>query len=425
MSQSTITLIIIGCTCALYLTEKFSVALTTALGMLALIFAGVLSFDDAFNCFANDTVMLIIGMITIVDALTESGVTPKLGRLLTRMTNIQEKNFLIIVMLAAGALSMFSSNSAVVSMFMPIITSVVLATNDRITRKNTFFPLAIGSLVGGTGSLAGSTAPLLANNVLRELGQETMGFFTTAPVAWSALLTIAACYWLFLYKIQKKWFDFPDTADERDAHPEDIPVDKRKAVITIMVFVSCVTLFIIQPFGWGLGFIAIVGAVVLMVTGCVDGAKALRNMRWSTVVTIGAALAIAKGFVSSGAGNMIMGWLVKALGDWILNPLVLVTLFLVSGFLLSQFMANGSLVSILTGMAVPMAVEIGMNPIPVALACVMGSSLALATPVATMTITLVQVAGYRFKDYLRMGGLVGLIGLAASWLAIVLIYGLI
>jgi len=39
MSQSTITLIIIACTCILHLTEKFSVAVTTVLGMLA-IFVG-------------------------------------------------------------------------------------------------------------------------------------------------------------------------------------------------------------------------------------------------------------------------------------------------------------------------------------------------------------------------------------------------
>ena len=48
----------------------------------------------------------------------------------------------------------------------------------------------------------------------------------------------------------------------------------------------------------------------------------------------------------------------------------------------------------------------------------------MATPVATTTITMVQVAGYRFKDYFRLGGLAGLISVATSWAAIVLLYGL-
>jgi len=61
---------------------------------------------------------------------------------------------------------------------------------------------------------------------------------------------------------------------------------------------------------------------------------------------------------------------------------------------------------------------------PVAIACVIGASLAFATPVATTTVTMVQVAGYRFKDYFRIGGIVGFVGVAVSWTALVLIYQL-
>lgn len=151
----------------------------------------------------------------------------------------------------------------------------------------------------------------------------------------------------------------------------------------------------------------------------------MSNMQWSALVTLGAALAVAKGFVKSGVGELAMDWLMKTLGSWVANPVVLVTVFLVSGFLLSQFMSNGSLVSMLAAIGVPMAIEIGCNPMPVALACVFGCSLAMATPVATTTITMVQVAGYRFKDYFRIGGLVGLIGLATAWVSLVLFYGLL
>ena len=72
-----------------------------------------------------------------------------------------------------------------------------------------------------------------------------------------------------------------------------------------------------------------------------------------------------------------------------------------------------------------MAIEIGCDPMPVAMACVFGCSLAMATPMATTSITMVQVAGYRFKDYLRIGGLIGLISVATTWISIVLLYGLL
>lgn len=102
------------------------------------------------------------------------------------------------------------------------------------------------------------------------------------------------------------------------------------------------------------------------------------------------------------------------------EKLFLVLVFLLAGWLISMFMSNGSLVSMLASIAVPMAVEYGINPIPIAIACVMGSNLAMATT----TITMVQVAGYRFKDYFRLGGLVGVIGVITAWTAIVMLYGL-
>ena len=423
MSPSTITLIIIACTCILYLTEKFSVAVTTVLGMLALIFTGILDFNEAFACFTSTNVMLVLGMIIIVESLLDSGVAEKLGCLLFKLVGKSEKTFLLIVFISAAAFSLFSTNAALVAMYMPLISSVSAASGGKITRKQTYLPLAMGGLIGGTGSLAGSTAPLLANDVLELTGSQTMHFFEPLPIAAIMVAVVAVCYWLFLYDLQVKWFDFEETAFEIGI--EDYPLDKKKAAISLTVFLACIILFIIQPNGWELGLIAVAGAVVLIITGCVDGQHAMSNMQWSALVTLGAALAVAKGFVKSGVGELIMDWLMVTLGSWVANPIVLVTVFLLAGFLLSQFMSNGSLVSMLAAIAVPMAIEIGCNPMPVALACVFGCSLAMATPVATTTITMVQVAGYRFKDYFRVGGLVGVIALVTAWVSLILIYGLL
>ena len=410
-------------TCVLYLTERFSVAVTTVLGMLALIFTGILDFNEAFACFTSTNVMLVLGMIIIVESLLDSGVAERLGRLLFKITGRSEKFFLVVAFVSAAALSLFSTNAALVAMYMPLISSVCSASKGHIHRKHIYLPLAMGGLLGGTGSLAGSTAPLLANDVLELTGSRTMGFFSPLPIAAIMVAVVALCYWFFLYDLQVKWFDFEEGTLELAM--EGYPLNKKKAVISLAVFLVCIVLFIIQPFDWELGLISIAGAMILMVTNCVDGQHAMSNMQWSALVTLGAALAVAKGFVKSGVGELIIHWLMETFGNWIANPIALVTLFMAAGFLLSQFMSNGSLVSMLAAMAIPMAIETGCDPMPIAMACVFGCSLAMATPVATTTITMVQVAGYRFKDYFRIGGLVGLIGLVTAWASIILIYGLI
>ena len=47
--------------------------------------------------------------------------------------------------------------------------------------------------------------------------------------------------------------------------------------------------------------------------------------------------------------------------------------------------------------------EIGCNPMSMDMACIFGASLVMTTLAATTTITMVQVAGCRFKDYVRVG----------------------
>lgn len=351
MSQSTITLIIIACTCILYLTEKFSVAVTTVLGMLALIFTGVISFNEAFSCFTSTNVMLVLGMIIIVESLLDSGIATKLGHMLFGLVGKSEKFFLEIIFLSAAFFSLFSTNAALVAMYMPLIASVSASSGGKITKKHTYLPLAMGGLIGGTGSLAGSTAPLLANDVLEITGSRTMHFFSPLPISVAVIVVVALSYWFFVYDLQVKWFDFEEQT--LNLTEEEYPLDPKKAVVSMTVFLVCIVLFIIQPFNWELGLIAVAGAMVLIITGCVDGQHAMSNMQWSALVTLGAALAIAKGFVSSGVGEVIMDWLIVVLGDWVANPVVLVTLFLLSGFLLSQFMSNGSLVSMLRQLVFP------------------------------------------------------------------------
>ena len=238
MSDSTITLIIIACTCILYLTEKFSVAVTTVMGMLALIFTGILDFNEAFACFTSTNVMLVLGMIIIVESLLDSGIAEKLGLVLFRFTGKSEKLFLEIVFISAAVLSLFSTNAALVAMYMPLISSVCSASKGNIRRKHLYLPLAMGGLIGGTGSLAGSTAPLLANDVLRQTGAVTMHFFSTLPIAAIIVAVVALCYWFFLYDLQVKWFDFEEEDLELGVEDNTIALTLGILVIPIVEIVK-------------------------------------------------------------------------------------------------------------------------------------------------------------------------------------------
>ena len=282
---------------------------------------------------------------------------------------------------------MFTNNSALVVMFMPFSASMSRSTKGKITKKHIYLPLAVGGLIGGTGTLAGSTAPLLANEVLEITGQKQFSFFTTAPVALSVLFVTAICYYLFLYDLSVKWFDFEEV-ETTGKISEGPDFNLRNAVISLCVFAVSVVCFILRPFGWDLGLVAVTGAAIVVLLKCVDGRKELQHMMWSALLTLGSALAVADGFVQSGAGDVVISWLMRIFGHVVTDGKFMVALFILSGWLLSMFMSNGSLVSMLASVGIPLAVANGVNPTPIAISCVMGANLAMATPVATTTITI-------------------------------------
>ena len=91
MSQTTIALIIIAITMLLFALETFSLATTAMLSMLAMVLTGIISSRDAFACFTNSAVLLIIGLMIMLEALQQAGVMDKIGRLLTIFSKGGEK----------------------------------------------------------------------------------------------------------------------------------------------------------------------------------------------------------------------------------------------------------------------------------------------------------------------------------------------
>ena len=135
MSQASITLIIIGVMCVMYIADRFPVALVTLLGMLAMIYCGILPFQVAFSNFGSTPVLLTAGMVIIIDAIIESGVIVRFEHVLQKLSKGGEKLFGTAVLVSAGIISMFTNNSALVVMFMPFIASLSRSTIRKDHQK--------------------------------------------------------------------------------------------------------------------------------------------------------------------------------------------------------------------------------------------------------------------------------------------------
>lgn len=406
--------------------DVFPVALTSMIGMVAMVVCGVISYQDGFGSFGSSATMIVCGMMIVAEALLKYGLSEKARVFSSWLARKGERNFSTAIMLLGGFLSVFMMNAPLVALFMSIISSIEDLTGGAIKRKNCFMPMIAGILIGGASSMIGCTATQLGSTALVNKGFTALTIFQPALPAIAALIICAAAYWLFIYKWQLKWFNFesePLKAENDTTMPEEAPaVRKRKGIISILVFVGCITFFIIQPPGFNMGTTAIVGAMILIITKCVDARNSLKNMMWPALITLSATQAIANGVVGSGLGETIVYRIIDVMGGVVYNWRLMVFVFLFLAWFLSLFMADGALVMMLSTIAVSLSLQVGTNPVPWVLACIYGGNLAMATPMATSSATMIQVAGYRFKDYVKMGTCIGVIGGLVCCFMIIFLY---
>lgn len=420
MSQSTIAIIILFSALILYMIPKIPLSVTTIFAMVAMAFSGIITFSEAFSGFSNSAVLLVAGMMIIGQACFTSGLAEAVGKLLYRFIGANEKLFVVMVLAIASLLAIFLNGSLVVAMLMPIIDCIVSQSNGAITRKHTYFPLGLASTIGNNLTTISATSMITAAGLVAAAGYGEMSLFAPTLVNLPALLVVILLYMLFGYRLQQKWFDFPEAPIMTDpAEQAAIQHSKLKMVLTGITLCAVVVALVA---GLNSGACALIGSSFLILTGCIDEKTAFRSVSWATVIIVAGAMGFSKGLEVSGAGEVIAQTIISACGPIGQSPFGLCIILFILGSLLSNLMSDNASVAILVPIAIVLAKELNCDAMPMILATASGIKVAVATPISVAPMTMVQVAGYRFKDYLKMGGLVNLISMVVTCLAIKLIY---
>lgn len=420
MAQSTIAIIILVLTLALYTIPSIPLSVTTVFSMLAMAMTGILSYSEAFSGFANSSVLLVAGMMIIGHACFTSGLAQKIGNILYKFVGANEKLFMIIVFLIAAALAIFLNGSLVVAMMMPIIDSVAYQSNGTINRKQIYFPLGLASVIGNNLTTISATSMITAAGIIAASGYGELGLFAPTVINLPALIVVIVLYILFGYNLQKKWFDFEEIPVAGDVGAEsEVRGSTAKMILTAAVWGAVVIALVV---GVNSGAVALLGSAILILFGCVGERDAFKSVSWSTVVVVAGAIGISQGLNKSGAGLVIANFILDLFGAQLSSPFALCIIFFLLGSILSNVMSDNATVAILIPITISIAEVLGSNPIPLVLSCCSGIKVAVATPVSVAPMTMIQTPGYRFKDYLRVGGLVNLVSLIVSSVVIYLVY---
>lgn len=399
-----VTLLIVIATLVIFLMDRIPIALTALISSIVLALVGAMEFKQVYSGFATPVTLLVFGMLIVGYALFETGAITILGKkILKSRVARNERALLGVLMLVAGIASAFLSNTALMATFIPLVGGMVVTAKGHLTNKNLLMPLGMAASVGGTITLVGSTSQPVASGIMSESGYGELGMFDFAPIAIPMLLVLILYMMTFGYNMEKKFFKFEDknTVGANGAGGSEGILDVK---VTWKTWVSTLTLiFCVLSFMFGLlpiEITALIGAAIVLATRCIDFKKAMAQLDWNTVLLIAFAQGIAAGMNDSGAGALVGEWSVAIVGD---NPVVLLTIAVVITVVLTNIMSNTAVAAMMVPIFISIAVGVGYHPFVFVLAIAIASNASIATPIGGTAMSQTLVAGYGFRDYLKLG----------------------
>ena len=423
MSPAVTTLIVLGFVAFFFITELVPLAITALSGAIILGLLGVIPIGSVFSGLSNSTVVLFAAMFVIGASMFHTGLAQKMGETVVRISGKSENGLMAGVMIAAAGLSAFTSNTGTTACLIPVILGICTAAKIPASRQ--MMPLAFAAGLGGIITLVGTPPNIIAAGALKAAGLRPFGFFEFAWIG-IPLTVVGIIYMLTIGKrlLPKEQISADGVAVDAEAAAEakagtSNPV---KMWITGLVLVAVVIVMALDLKAVPLQVAAGIGAIVLVIAGCLSEKQAYRGIDWVTIFLFAGMMPIATAMDKSGAGKLIADWVVGLLGGNP-SPMMLTTALFILSAGLTQFMSNTACTALLAPIGISIAQSLGASPHAVLMAIAVAASCAFSTPVGTPPNTLVLgPGGYKFMDYVKCGTGLVLVCMVVSLIVIPMVW---
>ncbi len=180
----------------------------------------------------------------------------------------------------------------------------------------------------------------------------------------------------------------------------DLP-HSSKAPVALLIMASIIALaaFDILP----IAVSALCGVITMLLTGCMSWRDASLALSTQVVLIVVASLALGEALLATGGADYLAESFVAIMSG--APPVFILSGLMLLLAILTNVVSNNAAAVIGTPIAISVAQQLQLSPEPFVIAVLFGANMSYATPVAYKTNLLVMNAGgYRFSDFLRIGG---------------------
>ena len=394
-------------------------------------FTPYVPFKDILGCFANPTIMLFIGGFVLAIGLTKVKLDVALARVLLKPFGTNSNIVLLGFILVTAIFSAFLSNTATAAMMLAFLTPVLKSLPaDGKGRIALALAIPVGANLGGMITPIGTPPNMIALDYLSTQGMGISFVDWTIRMAPFVILLLVIAWMLlrFMFPFKQKHIKI------------EIDGDIKWNYHTWAVIVAFAVTIFMWMFGtdlWGVdtNVVAMIPIAIFCATGILTR-RDLEEINWSVLwmVAGGFALGVALNYKVTDPDtgvviyNSLSNIVVNSVPFGEFSPLMVMVLAGLICFAFSNFISHSAATSLLVPVLGVVAGGLGTaldsfgGPQAMLVGIAIASSVSMILPISTPPNAIAHSTGFiQQKDMMKVGILIGLIGLVLGYAMLIFI----
>jgi len=346
-------------------TEKIEKSIVALFGAVIVIGTGLISFEDAVHAIDLNVIFLLVGMMTCVGVLAETGFFEWVAIFIAKKMKGDAVKILISMLIVTMIFSALLDNVTTIILLAPV--TILITQLLEIPTLPFLILEAIASNIGGTATLIGDPPNIIIGSVAKLSFNDFL--FNLGP----GVLIIAVVFIISAVWLMRKHLHVPEHVKERvnRAYPElairDAGNMKKSLLVFLLIFCgfSIHHIFHIQP-----GIIAVGGMCIMVILCKSHTEKMLKAVEWDAILFFVGLFIMIGALEHNGVIEYLATLMMDVCGD---NMILTAVIVLVGSAFFSAILDNIPLVIAMTPLVQKLIVnsggsEYGVHPLFWALA---------------------------------------------------------
>ena len=393
-----------------------------AIALLTLVLQVVLGVappDQVASSFMNDAVLFVMGSLMFAIAIVHQGLDIRLARFIVFIFGKSKRMFLAGLMSISAILSSFLGEHTVIAIMLPIGLSVIKNIDTQQTDgKNavliTLFSIAYGTIIGSIGTPSGGARNVIMINYLQEFSNVHIDYWKWMKHAYPILIIqLIVAYFVLQFAFPSSLKNIKMRGYKKNVENRSIKKDINHLFSCLIIIAIIASWFTFNDI-YGLGIIALGGALTFMIFGMITWEEINKNTNWGVILLFAATISLGFQINETGASS----WLVIKFNE-LLNSLpansmnVSWSIMAILSGLTANFFTSSATVSLIG----PMAIELHPTDISFALSSAIASGFSFLTVISSPTAMIIYSTGLvSTKVFFRVGILMFIISILILYL---------